>query len=91
MYVECERVCICNAGASRYDCVNAHAHLCYALIHQTDLTAFVDMKNVECLNQVQDHGIRGVFQAASGTAYVESDCDEQLMITVPFTQNVKVP
>lgn len=45
------------------------------------------MAQCACLNQDQKHGVKNLFQAGD---YLESDCDEQLLIFVPFQQTVKV-
>ena len=47
------------------------------------------MKQVECLNESDDHPVAGAF-AKETDAFLESDCDEQLIITIPFTQPVKI-
>lgn len=41
-----------------------------------------------CLNESKEHGFDNCFQ--KGMTFLESDCDEQLFITVAFNQPVKV-
>jgi len=55
----------------------------------TDLTSFVDVKQTECLNQKTEHHVRGVFNN-NPAEYLESDCDEQLLLSVAFNQQVKL-
>ena len=56
---------------------------------QTDLTPFLDLKQASCLNEATGHSVRGIFTKEPGQ-YLESDCDEQLMICIQFNQLVKV-
>ncbi|TPX59706.1 hypothetical protein PhCBS80983_g02321 [Powellomyces hirtus] len=59
-----------------------------ALGGHSDLTEFVTINQVECLNQSDDHNVRSIFQK-DGT-FLESDVDEQLIVNVPFNQAVKI-
>lgn len=54
----------------------------------SDLTEFVTLNQVECLNQSNTHNVRNIFKK-DGT-YLESDVDEQLIMNVPFNQAVKL-
>lgn len=54
-----------------------------------DLTSFVDIKQTECLNQKQNHEVQSIFNA-NKESFLESDCDEQLLITINFMQPVKI-
>lgn len=53
-----------------------------------DLITFIHKQQCECLNESDDHPF--VDSLTSGGGYLESDCDEQLIISVTFTQAVKV-
>jgi len=53
-----------------------------------DITSNIDIKNVECLNQQDTHHVRNVID--SGSAYLESDVDEQLSIFLTFLQPCKI-
>ncbi|KAJ3334138.1 Thioredoxin-like protein 1 [Blyttiomyces sp. JEL0837] len=53
-----------------------------------DLTSYITQNQVECLNQSDDHTVKSIF--AKDAQYLESDCDEQLIIVIPFNQNVKL-
>lgn len=64
-----------------------------------DLYNFIDMKNIECLNEQKGtHPISNVFLQLRKKSflgkveenYLESDVDEQLLIHIPFIQNVKL-
>lgn len=55
---------------------------------QNALDAFVDKSHVVCLNQTKEHNESALF--AKGDGYLESDCDEQLLITIPFTTPVRI-
>jgi thioredoxin len=53
-----------------------------------DLTPFLDKKMSECLNEADDHPYTHCL--ASGGGFLESDCDEQLILSMAFNQAVKV-
>ncbi|XP_043930854.1 thioredoxin-like protein 1 [Protopterus annectens] len=53
-----------------------------------DLMPFVNKAGCECLNESDDNGLENCFR--KDTTYLESDCDEQLLITVSFNQPVKI-
>ncbi|KAI8820091.1 galactose-binding domain-like protein [Fimicolochytrium jonesii] len=54
----------------------------------------VDLDNVTCLNESDDGAIKKVFktwdQRNDRTTFVESDVDEQLIVHIPFTANIKL-
>ena len=53
-----------------------------------DINEFVTLNQVDCLNQQENHGVRNIFN--KDDPYLESDVDEQLLISIPFNQAVKV-
>lgn len=55
---------------------------------QEDLKDFIQNNQVECLNESTAHTKAALF--TDDGSYLESDCDEQLLITIPFNQNVKI-
>ncbi|RUS21865.1 hypothetical protein BC937DRAFT_91242 [Endogone sp. FLAS-F59071] len=59
----------------------------YGVIGHSDLTELVTLSQLECLNQKEAHNARNIF--AKGSAYLESDVDEQLIIIVPFNQSIR--
>ncbi|XP_055333878.1 thioredoxin-like protein 1 [Paramacrobiotus metropolitanus] len=52
-----------------------------------DLASAIDKSKCECLNEADDHTFTSLFQ---DNGYLESDCDEQLIIAVAFNQPVKL-
>lgn len=57
-------------------------------ILKTDINEFITLNQVDCLNQQENHGVRNIFN--KDDTYLESDVDEQLLISIPFNQAVKV-
>jgi len=53
-----------------------------------DITSNIDIKNLECLNQQDSHHLRNTI--SPGSAYLESDVDEQLSIFFAFLQPCKI-
>ncbi|OCU02656.1 hypothetical protein XELAEV_18008420mg [Xenopus laevis] len=53
-----------------------------------DLLPFVNKAGCECLNESDDHGFDNCLR--KDPTYLESDCDEQLLMTVAFNQPVKL-
>lgn len=53
-----------------------------------DLTPFILKANCECLNENDDHPFTNCLQAGGG--FLESDCDEQLILSIAFNQGVKI-
>lgn len=54
---------------------------------QMNLKPFIDATKSECLNESDDHVLSHLLEKGG---YLESDCDEQLLITVAFSQNIKL-
>nr|ACO15594.1 Thioredoxin-like protein 1 [Caligus clemensi] len=54
-----------------------------------ELSSFVDKRKCECLNQDDDHPYTHALNAKGG-GFLASDCDEQIILSVTFTQAVKV-
>lgn len=53
-----------------------------------DLTSFLDKSKSECLNENDDHPYTHCL--AGGGGFLESDCDEQLILSLSFNQAMKV-
>jgi len=53
-----------------------------------DLLSFFDKSGCECLNEADDHVLADCLTSKGG--YLESDCDEQLIISISFSQVVKI-
>ncbi|XP_059480880.1 thioredoxin-like protein 1 [Neocloeon triangulifer] len=53
-----------------------------------DLNTFIMKQECECMNESDDHPFPHCLTSAGG--YLESDCDEQLIINISFNQAVKV-
>lgn len=53
-----------------------------------DLITFINKSCCECLNESDDHTFAKCL--TSGSEYLESDCDEQLIISIGFNQAIKL-
>lgn len=53
-----------------------------------DITSFVDKRGSECLNESDDHPYAHCLTPGGG--YLESDCDEQLILALTFNQSMKI-
>ncbi|KAH0512873.1 Thioredoxin-like protein 1 [Microtus ochrogaster] len=53
-----------------------------------DLMPFINKAGCECLNESDEHGFDNCLR--KDMSFLESDCDEQLLITVAFNQPVKL-
>ncbi|XP_060857643.1 thioredoxin-like protein 1 [Metopolophium dirhodum] len=54
---------------------------------QRDLSSFIMKTQCEALNDSDDHPLPGLFEK---NGYIESDCDQQLILSLTFKQPVKV-
>ena len=55
-----------------------------------DLSSLISRAGCECLNESDDHPLRNCIDAAKVDDFLESDCDEQLIITLAFNQPIKL-
>lgn len=49
-----------------------------------DLTEFITPNQMDALNQQEEHNVKNIFK--DDDTFLESDVDEQLIISVPFNQ-----
>lgn len=54
----------------------------------SDMSEQITLNQVDCLNQQTANHVRNALKADE--TYLESDCDEQLIISVPFNQAIKL-
>lgn len=59
-----------------------------AVAGHMDLTTFIMKQQCECLNESDEHPLAHCLTAAGG--FLQSDCDEQLIISLTFLQAVKI-
>lgn len=50
----------------------------------------MDKKGSECLNDSDDHPLSHALNSPTSEEFLESDCDEQLIIAIAFLQPVKL-
>lgn len=50
----------------------------------------VDFSAVTCLNVSDDYAVSATFPSSPASTFVQSDCDEQLLVSIPFRQPVKL-
>lgn len=55
---------------------------------QMDLSTFIAKNECECLNESDDHTMEHSLNPNGG--YLQSDCDEQLILSITFNQLVKI-
>lgn len=55
---------------------------------QMELNTFISKQECECLNEADDHCLNHCLTSNGG--YLQSDCDEQLILSVTFNQLVKI-
>lgn len=60
------------------------------LVVQINLFSLLDRKGSECLNESDDHPLSHALNSPTNEEFLESDCDEQLIISVAFQQPVKL-
>ena len=53
-----------------------------------DLGQYLDKSGCECLNEADDHP--WAHAMTSGGGFLESDCDEQIILSLSFNQAVKI-
>jgi len=53
-----------------------------------ELNTFISKQECECLNESDDHNLKHALASAGG--YSQSDCDEQLILSITFNQAVKI-
>ncbi|KAH3873149.1 thioredoxin-like protein 1 [Dreissena polymorpha] len=53
-----------------------------------DLGTFINKSGCECLNEADEHPLAHCLTTKGG--YLESDCDEQILISIEFSQPVKL-
>jgi thiol-disulfide isomerase/thioredoxin len=53
-----------------------------------DLNTFISKQECECLNEADNHNLAHALVSTGG--FLQSDCDEQLIISVTFNQLVKI-
>ncbi|KAL1512513.1 hypothetical protein ABEB36_002095 [Hypothenemus hampei] len=53
-----------------------------------DLSVFITKAQCECLNESDEHPL--IHALTSNGGYLQSDCDEQLIISIAFNQSVKI-
>jgi len=53
-----------------------------------DLSTFISTKGCSCLNESDDHTYANILRKDG--SYLESDCDEQLLLTLEFSQAMKL-
>ncbi|TPX33723.1 hypothetical protein SmJEL517_g03408 [Synchytrium microbalum] len=54
----------------------------------SEITEFITMNQVECLNEKEGTSVKNIFKA--DTTFLESDVDEQLLMSISFNQSVKL-
>lgn len=59
---------------------------------QTSVNSLIDSRGVHCLNEASSHTLKSLLTStpSSPSSYLESDADEQLLLTVPFLQPVRL-
>ncbi|KAI8147618.1 PITH domain-containing protein [Fennellomyces sp. T-0311] len=60
----------------------------YGVPGHGDLTDYITPNQMDALNQQEENNVKNIFK--SNETFLESDVDEQLIISVPFNQPVKI-
>lgn len=60
----------------------------FLLRPKIELNGFISKPECECLNECDDHPMKHCL--TSGGGYLQSDCDEQLILSITFNQLVKI-
>lgn len=55
---------------------------------QQSLLSLIDSKNSGCLNESPSHSLSSIVKGASGGKWLESDADEQLIMTLAVSQKI---
>lgn len=53
-----------------------------------DINVFITKNQCECLNEADDHPMAHALVSTGG--FLQSDCDEQLILSITFNQVVKI-
>ncbi|EDW85090.1 uncharacterized protein Dwil_GK12794 [Drosophila willistoni] len=53
-----------------------------------ELNTLISKQECECLNEADDHNLKNALASTGG--YLQSDCDEQLIMSITFNQAVKI-
>ncbi|KAL0082344.1 PITH domain-containing protein [Phycomyces blakesleeanus] len=77
-----------DASGSEGAASSSAAPVNYGVPGHSDLTEFITPNQMDALNQQEEHNVKNIFK--NNDAYLESDVDEQLIISVPFNQPVKL-
>ncbi|KAI0646746.1 DUF1000-domain-containing protein [Trametes meyenii] len=60
---------------------------------EVSLLEYLDLSQLTCLNESEEHTLKSIVadkKRNSGSAHVLSDADEQLLLSIPFNQTVKI-
>ncbi|KAF8503722.1 PITH domain-containing protein [Russula emetica] len=60
----------------------------------SSLLEYLDLSQLNCLNEVDDHNAKGIFSGktrnTTSSSYLLSDADEQLLLNIYFNQAVRI-
>ncbi|KAH9946405.1 DUF1000-domain-containing protein [Epithele typhae] len=60
---------------------------------EASLLEYLESPQLNCLNEAPQHTLKGILadkKKNTGSAYLQSDADEQLLLNIPFNQTVKI-
>ena len=97
--ISCYNICTCDCGIIIVSAMHSiivstmlsvvvntcTPRLCW----QMSLLGVIDKSGSECLNESDSHPFQHALSASAGQ-YLESDCDEQLIIVLAFQQPIKL-